>query len=425
LLFNWIGKVKSALSATADSSVKFIDATALSATRADDKLMKVDKTTLTLAKDTIKASTDIKDFGVELTNTAGKGTKAAKVNDAIKNSLANLSEELKKQNDALKSAVDAYDNFKTGIKNTITGILNFGSAQQSSFDSIKAAADAQVALTAAQTNYDKSLKTDNIEEQQAALENLQAAQTAAADSVTNRKSFLQILQEQADLASTFSTKVQTLISMGLSESAIGQVLASGADAGSAIADEIIAGGATVVDKVNGLVVATDDVAKQLAEAMPAEFFKAGVTAGQALVDGVKAAIASAGFVITAEGAVINQAGIDAVANAVQKAKGKKSDGGKKITKKERKSIEDLAASFGVDIPAMAKGGIVTGPTLALIGEAGPEAVVPLTGNNMPMGATYNINVTAGMGADGAVIGREIVDAIKKYERASGPVFASA
>ena len=32
-----------------------------------------------------------------------------------------------------------------------------------------------------------------------------------------------------------------------------------------------------------------------------------------------------------------------------------------------------------DIPALAKGGIVTRPTLALIGEAGPEAVVPLSG----------------------------------------------
>jgi hypothetical protein len=61
----------------------------------------------------------------------------------------------------------------------------------------------------------------------------------------------------------------------------------------------------------------------------------------------------------------------------------------------------------------------------LIGEAGPEAVIPLSGNNAGMGATYNISINAGMGADGAVIGREIVDAIKRYERASGPVFASA
>lgn len=34
-----------------------------------------------------------------------------------------------------------------------------------------------------------------------------------------------------------------------------------------------------------------------------------------------------------------------------------------------------------DIPMLAKGGIVNGPTLAMIGEAGPEAVVPLSGPN--------------------------------------------
>jgi hypothetical protein len=86
----------------------------------------------------------------------------------------------------------------------------------------------------------------------------------------------------------------------------------------------------------------------------------------------------------------------------------------------------LAASLGVEVPAFAKGGIVTGPTLALIGEAGPEAVVPLSGRNAGgLGSQITINVNAGMGADGASIGRDIVDAIKRYERTSGPVFASA
>ena len=33
------------------------------------------------------------------------------------------------------------------------------------------------------------------------------------------------------------------------------------------------------------------------------------------------------------------------------------------------------------LPALAQGGIVTGPTIALVGEAGPEAVVPLSGRN--------------------------------------------
>ena len=57
-------------------------------------------------------------------------------------------------------------------------------------------------------------------------------------------------------------------------------------------------------------------------------------------------------------------------------------------------------SFGMDlsdwkIPMLAKGGIVSSPTLAMIGEAGPEAVVPLSGNNAGIGGTYNITVNAG------------------------------
>jgi len=91
---------------------------------------------------------------------------------------------------------------------------------------------------------------------------------------------------------------------------------------------------------------------------------------------------------------------------------------------------ELAArvSFGrleaPDLVPLAAGGIVMGPTQALIGEAGPEAVVPL--NKMgSMGATYNVTVNAGLGANGTQIGEEIIRQIKRYERTSGPVFASA
>jgi TP901 family phage tail tape measure protein len=72
---------------------------------------------------------------------------------------------------------------------------------------------------------------------------------------------------------------------------------------------------------------------------------------------------------------------------------------------------------------LAEGGIVTKATRALIGEAGPEAVIPLDKMG-GMGNTYNITVNAGMGTDGAKLGEDIVRAIRKYERVSGPVFAS-
>jgi hypothetical protein len=45
----------------------------------------------------------------------------------------------------------------------------------------------------------------------------------------------------------------------------------------------------------------------------------------------------------------------------------------------------------IDLIGLAEGGIVTGPTLALIGEAGPEAVIPLDkGGAGGMGGTYNM-----------------------------------
>lgn len=69
-------------------------------------------------------------------------------------------------------------------------------------------------------------------------------------------------------------------------------------------------------------------------------------------------------------------------------------------------------------PQLAKGGIVTSPTLALIGEAGPEAVVPL--GKMGMGGTVlNIHVNAGVG-DPVEIGRKVAQYLGAFELVNGP-----
>ena len=77
------------------------------------------------------------------------------------------------------------------------------------------------------------------------------------------------------------------------------------------------------------------------------------------------------------------------------------------------------------VPMLAEGGIVNRETLAIIGEAGPEAVVPLDRMDDMGGRPINITVNAGVGTNGAEVGRQIVAEIRKYERASGRVFASA
>lgn len=93
----------------------------------------------------------------------------------------------------------------------------------------------------------------------------------------------------------------------------------------------------------------------------------------------------------------------------------------------------------------AMGGPVQAGKAYLVGERGPEMLImgAQSGNVIPNhelgsvpfmgprsaagggGTVINMNINAGMGADGAEVGRQVVEAIRKYERRSGPVFASA
>ena len=96
-------------------------------------------------------------------------------------------------------------------------------------------------------------------------------------------------------------------------------------------------------------------------------------------------------------------------------------------------------------PGRALGGPVAARQAYIVGERGPELfvsnqagnIIPnnqlgslpnmSAGRNVPTGGAtvINMNINAGMGADGAEVGRQVVEAIRKYERRSGPVFVSA
>jgi SLT domain-containing protein len=64
---------------------------------------------------------------------------------------------------------------------------------------------------------------------------------------------------------------------------------------------------------------------------------------------------------------------------------------------------------------MASGGIVNSPTLAMIGEAGPEAVIPLSRMSQ-MGGTNNVTINVNGGDPNSV-----VNALRTYMRQNGSV----
>jgi hypothetical protein len=102
----------------------------------------------------------------------------------------------------------------------------------------------------------------------------------------------------------------------------------------------------------------------------------------------------------------------------------------KLTKSQLRRANQLLAELNtpitVNVPTasagivpLAQGGIVTKPTLSLIGEGGePEAVIPLSKMNETMGGGVTVNIQTGVG-DPVEIGRQVVVALQAYQRRSG------
>lgn len=100
-----------------------------------------------------------------------------------------------------------------------------------------------------------------------------------------------------------------------------------------------------------------------------------------------------------------------------------------------------AASYGGPkittkrVPGIATGGTITAGGMALVGEEGPElvnlprgaSVIPSIPSRKMMGGgtVYNITVQAGLVSSPDQVGQEIIEAIRRAERRSGKVFASA
>jgi len=85
-------------------------------------------------------------------------------------------------------------------------------------------------------------------------------------------------------------------------------------------------------------------------------------------------------------------------------------------------LKDSIGNFdigGINIPGFADGGIVTGPTLAMVGEKGPEAIIPLSQLGSMGGGGVTVNVTGGL-ATSSEIGQAVVNAIRAYNRSAGP-----
>jgi hypothetical protein len=209
-------------------------------------------------------------------------------------------------------------------------------------------------------------------------------------------SFLGALQEQARKVRDFSVLVNRLVAAGASEAVVQQVLGAGTEAGSAIANEILntAGG---VQTANRLAAEVSSLADTVGQNAASSFRQAGVDTATALVAGIESILRNYQIRLRSRGLTQRQ-----------------------LERLRRNFAADVNFQFvnsGTAVPALAEGGVVARPTLALIGEAGPEAVVPLDrAGEFGMGGGGDTYVTINVNGGDP---QAVVNALVRWSRANG------
>ena len=272
---------------------------------------------------------------------------------ALKDGLGNA---LDDANDSLNDAKDAFKDFATSVSESIKSAFSFSDAQ-----------------------------TAGEETGAGFLDGLRAQVTGVVD---------------------YARKIQELLNKNLSQDALAQVLASGAEAGAAIADQLIAGGQTAIDETNALVDSANAAAEKVGLNAASKWYQGGIDTAQKMVDGIQTELDKLTPKLMAK--------MDALAAKMKRTVD--------IDVRVNETVSRVVASIAMGgIPKMAEGGIVSKPTLALIGEgAGPEAVIPLSKMGSMGGGDVNINVTGGL-ATSAEIGQSVVNALRAYSRSAGPL----
>jgi hypothetical protein len=218
------------------------------------------------------------------------------------------------------------------------------------------------------------------------------------------KGFLDALRGQVRGIVEYSTNLGKALEMGLSQDALGYVMDAGNVAGAEIALELVKGGQTAIDETNALVEAAQRAADKVGIQAANNWYKTGVDQAQFIVNGLEAELTKLTPKLMAK--------MDEIAAKLKRSVN--------IDVVVTERVNRIVSTISSSIPKMADGGIVTGPTLAMIGEAGPEAVIPLSQMGNMGGGGVTINVAGGLSTS-AEIGQSVVNALRAYSRTAGPL----
>ena len=254
---------------------------------------------------------------------------------------------------------------------------------------------------------------------------------------------------QITAAQQFADSLRNVAGAGGSQALIDQIIqvatTQGPGAGEYLANTLVNDG--VVPELTAQLTAFDVFAGQAGTALADKFYRQGITSAVSLLNGLSTEVAAQQAMLERLGLNIGQPIAAAIADEIAKAiRDGEADGRAAAARRRAQaataafvaatiapSTAVAAASFSgggmVNLPGLAVGGPATAGRPYLVGEKGPELFVPgsngnVVSNNAMGGNTYQITVQAGVG-DPRAIGQSIVEYVKKFEQANGPVFRAA
>jgi hypothetical protein len=392
-----------------------------------DSATTVESLSMTLGEKVVKAYVEGMASTDEETRKQAKATLLDAVNAAYQSGL-----------DELRSNLDKAQSMALSWRSKMLGLLNMGSAfsaaqskDKAEADALKQLTDAQKGLAEAQaqaaaatTDPEKASAGKRVESTRALVAAAQAAYQAAAGAAAT--SWVDEFRLQMTQASNFMALLQQLKASGAHQMLIDQIASAGPEAGTAMAKDLINGGAAgtggLIDEFNTGFTAFDAGAT----ALGVDFANAWAQAVGPDMGGLTAAKTLKAFREEFGPGGPGRERMMRIMDNISAAMARE------VTVTVR-----VNRTGGVDIEGRALGGSVTGDTPYWVGERGPELFVPPTGG----GSITPNNRLGGGGGGGGVVnnyysvtvptlvgnrpetGRIVVEAIEDFARTNGPVYA--
>ena len=379
--------------------------------------------------------------GAALTLGKAMGSTAKATDDgtgaSLGGSAANAAEKIVVLTDKQQAMALRMADSQAALKSTAAELESLTKASEDYANSIAGAIKGTVDLSTAFSAAQKASQ-DNT---------LAAGETVVSTTIANFKA-------QITAAQNFANSLINLSKANGSQALIDEILkvadAQGPGAGEYLANTIAAEG--LAPELSAQLAQLDVFAGDTGKAVADKFYSQGIATADAMLTGLSAEVQAQKKQLEVLGLNIGQPIANKIADEIATAIREGISDGRNAAARARASA--AAATFtaetrapsvavpapsgsaflgggmvNVNVPRRAAGGPVTGGRPFLVGEKGPELFVPgSNGNIIPNGAsggnTYQITVQAGVG-DPRAIGQQVVEYIKRFEQASGPVFAAA